>query len=84
MYKARTGSWRINIEPVEVEKVNDKTVWINGRRNARTSNYDNYFDTFEEAKSFLLTEAKSEINKYKTGLEAAEKEYERIQAIKLN
>ncbi len=42
------------VTPVVVERANDKSVWINGRRSARRSSYENYFDTFEEGRDFLV------------------------------
>ena len=59
MYKTR-GLGDCKIEPVEVEKVSEKSVWIvstffKGRlmRQSRHSLYENYWNTPEEAKKHL-------------------------------
>ncbi len=53
-----TGYSRYSVKPkikeVEVERETDKTVWINGRRNAKISEWHNYFDTRGEAKGHLI------------------------------
>lgn len=45
------------ITPVECERESEQCVWINSRRIAKRSDYDNYFDTWEEAHAFLLGRA---------------------------
>ena len=61
---------RAKITPVKVEKETEKSVWverfyISGDtkyiRNSKRSAYDNYFDTFEEARKFLLEETEFDI-----------------------
>ena len=49
------SEWDFNYKPefVGVERYNDKSVWISGRRRARHSEYENYFLTEQEAKEAL-------------------------------
>jgi len=42
------------IWPVEVERETEKCVWIGGRRSAKRTSRVGYFDTFKDAKAFLL------------------------------
>lgn len=81
IYKARTGNWRENIEVLEAEKVNDTSYWIKGRRNARHTRFESCFDTWEQAKAFLVREAESKISTYKSALEEAEQELVKIQSL---
>ena len=56
-YRARTSfrwSAKAEITTVEVERETDHNVWINGRRHNKRSEYDDYFDSFDQAKSALL------------------------------
>lgn len=43
-----------NIERVEVERVTEFSVWIDGRRLAKTSEFQTYFDTWEQAQEALI------------------------------
>lgn len=54
-YKTRFSrfSLRTEVEPVELDRVNDKSVWINGRRLARVSDYEQYHRTELDALTFL-------------------------------
>lgn len=60
--KYRTDGWRKLIDIVEVERETGSSVWINGRRNAKTTDYHCYFDSFEDAKSYLLKSIQMDIN----------------------
>ena len=46
--------WRPEVEKVEVEKETESSVWIKGRREAKEAQYHAFFDTFQEAKDFLI------------------------------
>ena len=50
------------IKEVEVEKETDKSVWINGRRTAKETEYATFFDSFEAAKKALISRQKHVIN----------------------
>ena len=71
MYK--TGGWKELIEVVEPTKVTDKSVWLSNGRSAKRSNYDNYWDTIEEAKEHLK-------EKYNRIINSAEKKIEKAKA----
>jgi hypothetical protein len=42
------------VEKVEVEKETELSVWIKGRREAKETQCSAFFDTFQEAKDFLI------------------------------
>ena len=69
-----TNKWDFNdkIEVVEVERKTEKTVWIDGRRHAQLNDYHAYFDTFDEAKTYLLGVAESKLDAARRNLENAQ------------
>ncbi|MEW8048955.1 MAG: hypothetical protein AB2792_20095 [Candidatus Thiodiazotropha sp.] len=71
-YLARRSAFGKLIEPVQVEKETDKSVWINGRRSAKRSDYENYFDSFDDAKAYMTKYAED-------ALAAARRRLEEVQ-----
>ena len=71
MIKYKCNNWEVKITKVEVERETDKCVWINGRRNSKESEYDNFFDTFEEAKEFIIGFGERKVAQAKKRLERA-------------
>lgn len=71
-YMARKSTFGKLVEIVFVEKETEKSVWIRGRRIAKRSSYENYFDTFDEAKEFLTKYAESTLNSARRRLELAQ------------
>ena len=68
-YLARSSGWffarstvKDLVKEVEVERHSGSSVWIGGRRLARESQYDNYFETFKEARDFVLARIAKELN----------------------
>jgi hypothetical protein len=61
MIKYRTLKWSSKIEPVEVERETDSSVWIKGQRNSKITEYHCYHDTWQEAKDTLLNRASDKI-----------------------
>jgi hypothetical protein len=57
------------VKTLEVEKFNEKSVWINGRRRARESYYDILVETPEEAHALLLKRCLSDIDRLSDELE---------------
>jgi hypothetical protein len=55
MKKYKTYSFNINIEKAEIERETKHFVVLeNGRRDAKFSDYCRYYDTFNEAKDYLI------------------------------
>ena len=56
----QTGKYSSSIKEIEVTRANDKSFWTRGhngapeRRHARTSEYEQYFDTQAEAVEHVL------------------------------
>ncbi len=53
----QTGGWSQPVEAVEVERSSENSIWVNGRRRARMSSYEKYWDTEKEAWDHLVKEA---------------------------
>jgi len=61
MKKYKTLSARA-IEIVECERESDSSVWIDGRRHLKESDYESYFETFLQAKLHLINRAQDRVN----------------------
>ena len=59
------------IELVEVENETQSSVWINGRRQKKQTAHRKYFDTWGEAKDFLMKEAEIGVRNARARLEIA-------------
>jgi len=78
MKKYKTaGNWNAKIEVVECEKETAACVWVYhylnqpSRRNNKRSSYDNYFDSFQEAKDFLIEQGEAQVKTARRRLEEA-------------
>jgi hypothetical protein len=60
MWKVYIGWTRAPVE-VEVEKVTDKSVWIDGRRKLRETQWECYFETYQEARQALMNNRMAQI-----------------------
>lgn len=67
------------VNPIEVEKFTESSVWIGKNRNNRRSEYLNYFPTKEEAFNFALGRAQEKIDCLKDEFKKAEKDLTEIQ-----
>ncbi len=61
MKKFKAPSYSHSIKVVEVERETETSVWINGRRNSKRTQYDNFFDTWGEAFHYLLERAETKL-----------------------
>jgi len=61
-------------EKVIIERETDSFVWIKGRRNAKATSYERYFDTIEQVKEYRIGLADTAIEKASTSLEEAIKD----------
>jgi len=71
MIKYRTGGWNENgqlIEAIECERETETSVWIRGGRQLKRTSFINFFDTWEDAKQFLLDKAEANCGRYKQHL----------------
>lgn len=63
-YRLRPG-FRAEIVEVEVERETDKFVVINGRRDSKISDWQSYFDTYEQAFKHQVDSYDSKIENYR-------------------
>jgi hypothetical protein len=49
------------IEAVDVERETEQSVWIRGKRLAKRSQYDRFFDSWAKAHAHLLAKAEGEL-----------------------
>jgi hypothetical protein len=81
MFKYKTGSTKI--EKVEVAGETDHFVkLLNGRKEAKRSDWSNYFDSFDNAKNYLLEKAERKVSSLRRQLESANGELGQIKGIK--
>lgn len=78
----RTHRLVARIDPGGVDKHNDKSVWIKGRRSARISSFDSYFPTWEQAHEALLASAEVELDAKKRQMDRARSNLETVKAMK--
>jgi len=59
--KYKADKWGNDLEVVEIEKETDNSVWVKGRRNAKSNSYEAYFDTIQQAKEWVISIADRDI-----------------------
>lgn len=69
-YEANVFAGSPRIKPVEVERVTDASVWVNGRRRSRCGDWNSFFESFDEAKDWV-------VQTYRRRHEAAKRELDR-------
>ena len=83
MKKFRCFSAGSKIEEIEILGQTDFFVKLpNGRKDAKRSSGFNYFDTFQEAKDFLIGVAENKVRSLRLQLERANGELGQIKGIK--
>lgn len=81
----RTGGARYpgtEIDPVEIERETEEFVYINGRRNAKNSDYGNYFSSWVEAHSYLMARHSAAVSRHKASVRSAEENLRKVEALK--
>jgi hypothetical protein len=66
--------WRVrgrDVTRVRIERFNDTSVWINGRRSGRFTQWDRYYPTFAEAKASIVDGAEKRVLSLRRQLEQA-------------
>lgn len=91
MYKVRS-CYDTLIDEVEVEKFNDKSVWVKRysglkdtdivTRHKRSSSYEEYFETHEDARKYLENKLISDIKSKEHSLKVYRQELETIKGMK--
>ena len=80
--KYRTSGWGSLIEKVEVTKETDKSVWLGVRREAKVSEYQCYFDTWDQAKAHVVSKAEAKLKAAKSRFDSARSHLERVKSMK--
>jgi len=75
-------SCQAEIKEIEVERETDSSVWINGRRNAKRSDWGNYYDTWQEAHDALLSRQRTHLSNLEGRFKSAFKVLTDIEAMK--
>ena len=71
------------VEKVEVAGETEHFVkLLNGRKEAKKTDWSSYFDSFDDAKSFLLDKAQKRVDSLRRQLETANGELGQIKGIK--
>jgi hypothetical protein len=68
---------------VEIERETESCVWINGRKNNKTSSYECYHDTPEQAKQWIINRAQTELDAVKCQLQYAEEKLAKAHNVKM-
>ena len=67
------------IRKLEIKKETDSfIVFKDGTRSAKNSSYCSYYDTFEEAKQWLIAYLDMRIQKYQSSLDQAKRKKQRV------
>lgn len=90
MNKYRISPYRLEIEKVEIEKETDKTLWVKEKNShgkeyisqcRKDSSWHKYFDTFEDAKQYLIEKNIKEFENLNEKIENNRKEYSEIKKL---
>lgn len=83
MIKYATNKWnRTEIKAVTIDRETEASVWINGRRSAKDSEYGKYHDTWDAAHEHLLEKAEVKVRSLRRQLEVANSELGNVKGLK--
>ncbi len=72
LIKYRTfGGRLIKILPIKAERETESSVWINGRRRLKQTDWDNHHDTWEHAQNYLITRETTKVTNCQSALDSA-------------
>jgi hypothetical protein len=74
--------YRPEVSIVSIERSTESSVWINGRRHARCSGYESFFETFDDAKAHLIGRARGELSALQRRLYTARNKLREAEQIK--
>jgi outer membrane protein OmpA-like peptidoglycan-associated protein len=78
----KTSNYHPHITKVAIEKFTDSSVWIDGRRRARATDFEGYFPTFGDAKAHLLEKAEDKLANARHALQRAQGEHGNIAGLR--
>jgi tRNA(Phe) wybutosine-synthesizing methylase Tyw3 len=79
-----TYYYSCKIFEVELERETEKSYWSNGLRKLKESDGEKLFDTYEEAKSFLIKKQEDRIRRAQANLNRLRNELEELKNQKVN
>lgn len=70
------------ISPIEIVGTTEKMIILpNGRKRGKVGNYGRYFETWQEAKEFLVARTKRSLQTAENYLRAAQKQLEEVEQL---
>lgn len=81
LYRVKTR-YDLSVVKIKADRANEKSVWIDGRRSSRFSDYYRYFDSFQEAKDWLIDRTTSRLERYEEKLEEEAQNLKEFEALK--
>lgn len=84
MKKYITGGygWKPSITEIIIERETDLSYWVNGERRSKDTRYSKMFNTFQDAKNFMLFEKREEIERSKRKTQQLSSEWDLINKLK--
>lgn len=79
--KYRTDTWKPEIVTIEAERETHSSLWIRGRRRNKSSSYDKFHDSWEEAKAYLLNKAELTVKNCESELDSAKDKISKIKKL---
>lgn len=70
------------IEPVEVDRITDKFIWVSGSQVSKSSEFAQYHETWEDAHAFLMVKARQKLDGARRQLELAQGHYDNVKGMK--
>lgn len=80
-FVARLG-YPNDIRVVTIDKETEASVWVGGNRRAKITEYENYFDTWQEAKDCIVANARSELRRAKMRVDRARSKLQSAEKLK--
>jgi hypothetical protein len=71
-YKTLPSWSTTRIEPIQIDRFTEQSVFINGRRALRMSQFDCFFPTRDEAKAYIVGKAEQDLDYHKISLARAQ------------
>lgn len=83
MIKYKADDWlRQKVDIVECDRETDSSVFVDGKRRAKESAHECYFDSFDEAKAWLLDRAERRVQAARIALQRAQDSLGNIKGLK--
>jgi len=82
MIKYMTGRFPKAIESVEIERETESSVWIKGSRRNKILGRHRYYDTWAEAKKYLIDKTSFKVRNCQLSLDSAKHELSKLLQLK--